>query len=107
MIYYLLMKPTIDDIETAIERMHNCKAYYLEEVAVREKFGDKTVWERVAYLFESEGHSKAKQCFFRASPDDDSKEYGYYAVLSVPSIDSPQKAVRASLVRDPRTGKLK
>jgi len=38
-------QPTIDDIKTAVERMHNCKASYLEEVAVIEKFGDNTVWE--------------------------------------------------------------
>ena len=99
------MKPSIDDIKNAVERMHSCTASYLEEVAVIEKFGDKTVWEGVVYLFDIEGYSKAKQCFAWASPVTGSKKYKYYAVLNVPPIDSPQKAVRASIVQDHRTGR--
>ncbi len=100
-------KPSIDDIKTTVERLHSCRASYLEEVAVIEKFGDKTVWEGIVYIFDIEGHSKAKQCFAWASHIEGSKKYRYYAVLSVPPIDSPQKAVRASIVQDHRTGKLK
>ena len=32
---------------------------------------------------------------------------GYYAVLHIPLIDSPEKAVRASIVHDHKAGKLK
>jgi len=102
-----MKQPKIDDIRTAVERMHNCKASYLEEVVVIEKFGDKTVWEGIVYVFDIEGHSKAKQCFAWASPTEGSKKYRYYAVLNVPPIDSPEKAIRASIVQDHRTGKLK
>jgi hypothetical protein len=63
--------------------------------------------EGIVYIFDIEGHSKAKQCFAWASLIEGSKKYRYYAVLSIPPIDSPQKAVRASIVQDHRTGKLK
>lgn len=102
-----MFKPKIDDIKNAVEQMHNCKASYFEEVAVIEKFGDKTVWDGIVYVFDIESHNKAKQCFAWASPVEGSNKYRYYAVLSVPPIDSPQKAVRASIVQDHRTGKLK
>lgn len=102
-----MIETKISDIKNAVERMHSCKASYLEEVAVVEKFGDTTVWEGIVYLFDIDGHSKTKQCFAWASPIEGSKKYRYYAVLCVPHIDSPQKAVRASIVQDHRTGKLK
>lgn len=95
------------ELKSAVERMHNCKASYSEEVAVIEKYGDKTVWEGVVFIFDIEGHDKAKQCYAWASPIEGSKKYRYYAVLQIPPVDSPQKAVRASIVQDHRTGKLK
>ena len=91
----------------AVERLHDCKASYSEEVAVTEKFGERTVWEGVVYVFDIEGHGQAKQCFAWASPAAGSKKYKYYVVLSIPPIDSPQKAVRASIAHDLKSGTLK
>jgi hypothetical protein len=31
----------------------------------------------------------------------------YYAVLHIPPVDSPEKAVRATIVQDARTSKIK
>jgi hypothetical protein len=36
-----------EDVKHAIEQLHHCKASYSEEVAVIEKFGDKTVWDGI------------------------------------------------------------
>jgi hypothetical protein len=68
-----------EDVKHAVEQLHNCKA----------------------------SNSEEKQCCAWASPIEGSKKFRYYAVLSIPPIDSPQKAVRASIVQDHRTGKLK
>ena len=92
--------PIIDEIKLSVERMHSCKASYLEEVAVVEKFGSETVWEGIVYIFEIEGHSQADTCYAWASPIEGSKKYRYYAVLHIPPVDSPEKAVRASIVHD-------
>ncbi len=83
-----------------IERLHNCKATFLKEVAVIEKFGDKTVWEGIVHVFKIEGNPKADKCYAWSSPIEGSKKRRYYAVLHIPPVDSPEKAVRASIIND-------
>jgi len=95
-------KPNIDDIKNAVERMHNCKATYAEEVAVIEKEGDKTIWDNIVYIFDLTGHGKATQCYAWASPIGKSARYTYYTVLRIPPIDSPEQAIRASIANNSR-----
>jgi len=48
---YSMNKPDIDDMRNAVERMHNCKATYAEEIAVIEKDGDKnSLGQHCVYL---------------------------------------------------------
>lgn len=90
----------IEDIRQAVERLHRCKAIYIQDMAVIEKFGYKTVWNGVVHIFKIEGNPKADTCYAWSSPIEGSTKRRYYAVLHVPPIDSPQKAVRASIVQD-------
>lgn len=94
------MTTDIEDVKRAIEHLHNCKAIYLEDVAVIEKFGDKTVWEGIVHVFKIKGHPKADKCYAWSSPIEGSTKRRYYAVLHVSPIDSAVKAVRASLLAD-------
>jgi hypothetical protein len=100
-------KPDIDDMRNAVERMHNCKATYAEEIAVIEKDGDKTVWDNIVYIFDLVGHSKATQCYAWASPIEGLTRYTYYTVLRIPPIDSPEQAIRASIAQKSRTDTTK
>jgi hypothetical protein len=90
----------VDDIRQAVERLHNCKATHIEDVAVIEKFGDKTVWEGIVHVFKIEGNEKADLCYAWSSPIEGSTKRRYYAVLKMPPVDSPEKAVRASIIKD-------
>jgi hypothetical protein len=99
-------QPIIEDLKLAVERLHSCKATYLEDVAVIEKFGDKTVWNGVVHVFKIEGNEKADTCYAWSSPIEGSTKKRYYAVLKVPPIDSPENAVRASIVQDFKKGKI-
>jgi hypothetical protein len=76
-------------------------------VAVVEKFGEKTIWNGVVSVFRLEGHPKAEKCYAWSSPIEGSTKRRYYAVLHIPRIDSPEKAVRATIVHDHKAGKLK
>lgn len=96
----------IEDISRAVERLHNCKVSYINDVAVIEKFGDKTVWEGIVHVFKIEGNPKADKCYAWSSAIEGSTKRRYYAVLHVPPIDSAVKAVRASIVQDKKVGKL-
>ena len=100
-------KPNIDDIRNAVERLHNCKATYAEEIAVIEKDGDKTVWDNIVYVFDLKGHSKAPQCYVWASPIEGSTRFTYYTVLRMPPIDSPEQAIRASIAQNCKASTLK
>jgi hypothetical protein len=96
----------IEDTKQAVERLHKCKASYIEDVAVIENFGDETIWSGIVHVFKIEGNSKADKCYAWSSPIEGSTKRRYYAVLKVPPIDTPEKAVRASIVKDSKTGKM-
>ena len=95
-----------DDLKQAVERLHHCQASFLEEVAVVEKFGEKTVWRGVVSVFEIKGHRQATKCYAWSSPIERSTKRRYFAVLHVPPVDSPEKAVKAAIVHDHKAGKL-
>ncbi len=94
-----------EDLKQAVERLHKCQASFLEDVTVVEKFGDETVWSGVISVFGIKGHLQAKKCYAWSSPIEGSTKRRYYAVLHIPPINSPEKAVRASIVHDNKSGK--
>lgn len=51
-------------------------------------------------IFKIEGHPKAEKCYAWSSPIEGSKKRRYYAVLHILPVDSPEKAVRASIVNE-------
>lgn len=101
-----MIKPDIDNIKQAVERLHNCTASYSEDVAVIENFRDQIVWNGIVHVFKIEGNEKADTCYAWSSPIERSTKKRYYAVLRVPPIDSPEKAVRASIVQDHNKGRI-
>jgi len=94
------------ELKTAVEQLHNCSASFLEDVVVVEKFGKKTLWSGTVSVYEIKGHPKATKAYAWSSPIRGSTKRRYYAVLHVQPIDSPEKAVRASIVRDRRARKI-
>lgn len=100
------MNTAIEDLKQGIERLHNCKASHIEDVAVVEKFGTETVWEGVVSVFKIEGNEKADKCYAWSFSVDGSTKRRYYAVLHIPPIGSPEKAVRASIIQDHKEGKI-
>jgi len=94
------------ELKTAIESMHNCTASFVENVVVLEKYGDQTVWSGTVSVFDIKGNPQATKAYTWSSPIEGSTKRRYYAVLGVPPIDSPEKAVRASIVQDHKTGRV-
>ena len=86
------------ELKTAVERMHNCTASFIEDVIVVEKFGKQTVWSGTVSVYEINGHTQATKAYVWSSPIEGSTKRRYYAVLHIPPVDSPEKAVRASMV---------
>lgn len=90
----------INALKDAIERMHRCKASHIEGIAVIEKYGPKTVWRGIVHNFKIEGNAKTDTCYAWSSPIEGSTKKRYYTVLKIPPIDTPEKAIRASIVAD-------
>ena len=77
--------------------MHGCTATYRELVHVREEYGDQLVGD--VCVFDLEGHPTASKCYAWSSPVEGSDRGRSFAVLHQPPVDSPEKAVHASIVQ--------
>ena len=99
------MKQTRLDLQKAIEDLHNCSASFQKSVPVKDEFEGRTAWEGIVHIFELTDHPEADKCYFWSSRNEDSEERKSYAVLHIPPVDSPEKAVRASIIQNFRTEK--
>jgi hypothetical protein len=93
-----------EELKRAVERMHGGTASFIASVPVKETFEGKTVWEGVVHIFELAGNSLATRAYAWSTAEEGGKSRSI-AVLHVPPVDSPQKAVRAAIVHDYRSGK--
>ncbi|OGT66202.1 MAG: hypothetical protein A2993_02465 [Gammaproteobacteria bacterium RIFCSPLOWO2_01_FULL_47_190] len=94
------MKGISKELRQTVERLHNCKAHFAENIEVKEIFQGETVWEGVVHTFNIEGHPDTDICYAWSSPIEGSDKRKFYAVLKIPPVDSPLKAVQASIVSD-------
>lgn len=93
----------IQTLKEAIKRLHGCESVHVETVPIVETFQGKTVWAGNVEVFGLVEHPKAKRCYaWSHTHGKDDKETRYVAVLEVSPIDTPRKAVQASIVRDAR-----
>jgi hypothetical protein len=90
----------IERLQAAIKKMHGASSRHLESVPIKETFQGKTVWEGVVEVFELTGHPKSNRCYAWSAQKDGTEQFT--AVLHVPPIDTPLKAVQASIVAQQR-----
>jgi hypothetical protein len=88
------------ELKKAAEKLCCCQVSFVEDVVVLEKFGSDTVWEGIVSVFDLKGHSEATRCYAWSSQIEGSKKRKYYVVLHILPVDSPEKAVRASIAHD-------
>ncbi len=84
----------IADFKRAIRETHGASAELIDWARIVETFEGETVWEGEVLVFELEGHPTALRCY--AWEVDGTVT----AVLHIGPVDSPQKAVRASILED-------
>ncbi len=84
----------IADFKRAIRDTHGASAELIGWARIVATFEGKTVWEGEVLVFELEGHPTALRCY--AWEVDGTVT----AVLHIGPVDSPQKAVRASILED-------
>lgn len=90
----------IPALRAAIRHLHGCRATHLKTVHVHEKTSDgKSVWEGDVEVFTLAGHLKAVRAYAWSEATTGTKRR-FFAVLHVPPIDSPEKAVQGSIFAD-------
>lgn len=88
-----------NDLTQAVERLHKCQSKLREKVEIKEEFEGEVVWEGTVHVFDID-HPDSNICYAWSSPIEGSSKRKFYAVLHVPPVDSPEAAVRASIVSD-------
>jgi hypothetical protein len=89
----------IPALQDAIRHLHGCESRHVETVHVHETHEGKTVWRGDVEAFELVGHSSATKAYAWSEATAGTKRR-FFAVLAVPPIDSPAKAVQASIYAD-------
>jgi len=92
---------SIDSLKKAILDLHGCDSTWIESVPVKETFQGEVVWEGVVQVFELHNCPTATRCYvwsYRTK----GKKRRFVAVLHQGPVDSPEKAVRASIVQEQR-----
>jgi len=84
----------------AIGHMYGIEATWLETVPVHETFQGETVWAGEVEVF-AVAHPTTTRCYAWSHETTGTKRR-FHAVLGVPPIDSPLKAVQASIVGEVR-----
>ncbi len=85
----------LQDLKTAIQRLHGCDSTHLETVPVKEEFRGAVVWEGDVEVYALHGHPKAARCYAWSYPEAD--ETRYFAVLGLPPVESAKTAVQVAI----------
>ena len=98
------MNSYLDGLKEAVEALHNCKATHIDSVPLTEAFLGEAVWDGVVEVFTVEGHPTATRCFVWGYVE--GEETKIMAILDIPPVDSPKKAVQVGIASQAR-GKKK
>jgi len=90
------MSERLEKLRDAVQVAHRCTAAHVQSVPVVEMFGSKVAWQGVVEVFTIAGHPKAKRCYAWSYPD--KAETQFVTVLEIPPVESPQTAVKASIM---------
>lgn len=95
-------KPAVAALTAAVEKLHGVPAVFVGTREVHERHNGQTVWKGTVSLFSLTEHPLATQCYAWSVPASGEARERFYAVLHTAEVDTPEKAVRASIVADAR-----
>ncbi len=91
----------LEALRESVEGLHNAKAKWIKAVPVKETFQGKTIGEDTVQVLDLIGHPTATRCYAWSHVTKGQKRR-FVAVLHQGPVDSPQKAVSASIVQEYR-----
>ena len=94
-----MRSPAIADYRQAVEGLHGGQATHLETVWVVEEARGERIWEGEVYVFALDGHPAAQKAYAWSGSVPGTEQCRFYVVLHQGPVDSPERAVRASIVQ--------
>jgi hypothetical protein len=94
----------IQALREAIRGLHGCDSPFVESVPLPETFQGSVACEGAVVVFDLIGHATAKRAYAWSAETDGGRRR-FTAVLHEGKLNSPVKAVRASIVAPHRGGK--
>jgi hypothetical protein len=94
------MPKEIKRLQDAIRATHGCESKYIASKVITESFEGKTAWKGVVAIFNLIDHPKAKRAYAWTYRDGDQDKT--VAVLGVPPVDAPEKAVKVAIASKAR-----
>ena len=101
-----MIEVTVEELQRAVEELHDCTATSIGTEAVSETFGDRSVWDGIVHLFELADHPKATRVYAWSSAIEGSTKRRFFAVLHIPPVTSPLEAVRAAIVQEHKESEI-
>ena len=89
----------IEDLKTAIHKLHGVHSTHRASVPVKEVFQGETIWDGVVEVFDLHGHPDANTAY-AWSHETDTAETRHVTVLHVPPAVSPETAVRTFIIQE-------
>jgi hypothetical protein len=91
----------IEELQLAIQGMHNVVATHKESVPVKEVFQGKTVWDGIVEVFHIKGHPKTDIAYaWFHKPEDPDQPWKTITVLHINPALTPLAAVQAFIVQE-------
>lgn len=91
----------LEELKDVIHRLHGVESAHVQSVPVKEMFQGKTVWEGIVEVFDLKHHPTAARIYAWAHDTDNPKKpRRHVTVLHSSPVDSPEAAVRASIIQD-------
>jgi hypothetical protein len=91
----------LGSLQMVIRQLHGCESAHVQSVDVVETVHGATVWDGVVEVFDLIGHPTARRCY-AWNYTQDGGGTRYMAVLELPPVDSPRRAVQAAIAADRR-----
>jgi hypothetical protein len=99
-------KDYIGRLKQVIVRLYKASATHAGAVPVKKQFLGKTIWKGDVEIFNLTGHPEAKICYGWPHPEgDDNQGERFVTILEIPPVDSPQTAVKISIIGDTKKKK--
>jgi acyl-CoA synthetase (NDP forming) len=99
------MNRYISELQEFIQKTHGVQSMHIDSVRVTQILEDNTVWDGTVEIFELHRHPKAPIVYAWAQgPNKPGMPRKYFAALHLNSVDSPEAAVKATIVQQRSTG---